>query len=128
MKKYLLISLLLFFMSCTSMSENNYPDNRVTVGVVQKEIKKGMSSASVAIALGSPNIVTSGDNDEEVWIYDKISSNVSYSRSSLFGTVLLIGGGSDRGQSSRSQRTLTIIIKFNEQKKVISFKYHTSRF
>ena len=30
--------------------------------------------------------------------------------------------------SSTSQRTLTVIIKFDEEKKVRDFAYHTSRF
>ena len=55
--------------------------DRVTVGTVQKEIRTGMSAASVASALGSPNIVTTDNQRQETWIYDKISSDVNYSRS-----------------------------------------------
>ncbi len=46
----------------------------LTVGVVQKDIHKGMAGAEVAEALGSPNIVTSDENGGEVWIYDRIST------------------------------------------------------
>ena len=48
--------------------------DKVTVGTVQKEIKKGMSGAEVAAALGSPNIVSTDEQGREVWIYDKITS------------------------------------------------------
>jgi outer membrane protein assembly factor BamE (lipoprotein component of BamABCDE complex) len=110
--------------------------DRVTVGTVQKEITLGMSAASVAQALGSPNIVTSDDERQETWIYDKISSEVTYSRSS--GTIVgLIFGGSgggagvgstSAGASATSQRTLTVIIKFDADDRVRDFSYHSSRF
>jgi outer membrane protein assembly factor BamE (lipoprotein component of BamABCDE complex) len=53
--------------------------DRVTVGTVQKEVRIGMSAANVASVLGSPNIVTSDDQRQETWIYDKISSEVTRS-------------------------------------------------
>lgn len=110
--------------------------NRVTVGTVQREIRKGMSAAEVADALGSPNIVTTDDERNETWIYDKISTDVTYSRSS--GTVvgLVFGssaagvgtGSSSAGSTSTAQRTLTVIIKFDEDDKVRDFSYHSSQF
>ena len=69
---------------------------RITVGTVQKEVRIGMSAANVASVLGSPNIVTTDDQRQETWIYDKISSEVTYSRSK--GTLVgLIFGGSGGG-------------------------------
>lgn len=110
--------------------------DRVTVGTVQKEISLGMSAADVATVLGSPNIVTTDDNRQETWIYDKISSDVTYSRSS--GTIvgLIFGssgggagvGSTSAGSTSSSQRTLTVIIKFDNDNLVRDFSYHTSRF
>lgn len=110
--------------------------DRVTVGTVQKEIRLGMSGADVATVLGSPNIVTTDNQRQETWIYDKISSDVTYSKSS--GTIVgLIFGGSgggagvgssSAGSSSSSQRTLTVIIKFDGDNRVRDFSYHTSRF
>lgn len=110
--------------------------NRLTVGTVQREIRMGMSAAEVAEVLGSPNIVTSDENRNETWIYDKISSDVTYSRSS--GTVvgLIFGnsaagagvGSSSAGSTSTAQRTLTVIIKFDEQSQVRDFSYHSSQF
>ncbi len=110
--------------------------DRITVGTVQKEIHIGMSAANVAGVLGSPNIVTTDDQRQETWIYDKISSEVTYSRSS--GTIVGLifgssGGGAGIGTTSAgatatSQRTLTIIIKFDGDNRVRDFAYHTSRF
>lgn len=109
---------------------------RVTVGTVQKEIHIGMSAANVANVLGSPNIVTTEDRRQETWIYDKISTEVTYSRSS--GTIVgLIFGGSgggagigttSAGATGTSQRTLTVIIKFDGENRVRDFSYHSSRF
>jgi outer membrane protein assembly factor BamE (lipoprotein component of BamABCDE complex) len=119
----------MLIVGCVSQPVNNSQQgDRVTVGTVQKEIKVGMSAASVASVLGSPNIVTSDDKGGEVWIYDKISSNVSYSSSDVYATILLIGGSESSSNASSSQKTLTIIVKFDASKKVSSFKYHTSRF
>ncbi len=110
--------------------------DRVTVGTVQKEIRIGMSGAEVAVALGSPNIVTTDEQRRETWIYDKISSDVTYSRSS--GTIVGLifggsgggvgGGTSSAGSTSTSQRTLTVIIKFDGDARVRDFSYHSSRF
>ena len=109
---------------------------RLTVGTVQREIRMGMSAADVAEVLGSPNIVTTDGERRETWIYDKISSEVVYSRSS--GTVvgLIFGssgaglgvGSKEAGATASSQRTLTVVIKFDDDNLVRDFSYHTSRF
>lgn len=114
--------------------------DRVTVGTVQKEIRVGMSGAEVAQALGSPNIVSTDEERREVWIYDKLATDRAYSSSSGGINALILGfGGSaaglggvgasgSAGASSTSQRTLTVVIKFDANKKVRDFAYHTSRF
>ena len=99
--------------------------DKVTVGTVQKEIKKGMSGAEVAIALGSPNIVSTDEQGREVWIYDKIATDRVYSKSDA-GIGFLTSGSS--GASSTSQRTLTVIIKYDQDKRVREFAYHQTKF
>lgn len=54
-------------------------DREMTVGIVQKEIRVGMSGADVVTALGSPNIVTKDSEGKEVWVYDKIATEAAYS-------------------------------------------------
>jgi outer membrane protein assembly factor BamE (lipoprotein component of BamABCDE complex) len=119
-------------------------ERKLTVGTVQREIQKGMSGAEVAEVLGSPNIVTTDGEGREVWIYDKISTDVTYSRSSggviigllvggLSGDVLAGGGaggsyGKSAGAESKTQRTLTVVIKFDQQRMVRDFAYHSSSF
>jgi outer membrane protein assembly factor BamE (lipoprotein component of BamABCDE complex) len=85
-KGVLCISLLSIGVSgCMTAAEHaeELPSNaerEMTVGLVQKDIRKGMSQAEVAEALGSPNNVSSDKQGIETWIYYKIASEVSYSR------------------------------------------------
>lgn len=118
-------------------------DRRMTVGIVQKEIREGMTQAEVAAALGSPNIVSKDKEGIETWIYDKIATEVSYSTSSVGGGAigLLVGIGSGvgsalgggvggekaAGAAAQTQRTLTVIIKFKDEV-VSDFSYHSSKF
>ncbi len=110
--------------------------DRVTVGTVQKEIKLGMSGADVAGVLGSPNIVTTDSERRETWVYDKISTEVAYSKSggSIVGLIFsssgggLGGGYSKAGATSTTQRTLTVVIKFDNDGLVRDFSYHASQF
>ncbi len=113
---------------------------RLSVGKVQREIRVGMSSADVVQVLGSPNIVTTDDQRRESWVYDKIATENAYSASSGGVNALILGGGSglgagfglgggaSSGATSSSQRTLTIIVKFDDKSMVRDFAYHTSRF
>lgn len=110
--------------------------DRITVGTVQKEVRIGMSATEVAQVLGSPNIVTTDEERRETWIYDKIATDVTYSKSS--GTIvgLIFGnsaagagsGSKNAGSTTTSQRTLTVIIRFDDDDQVRDFSYHTSRF
>ena len=137
MKKYqivvALIAIVVLMSSCTTVQDHrsklsSEQDREMTVGLVQKEIKKGMSGAEVTEALGSPNIVTKDENGMETWVYDKIATEASYSESSS-GIFLILGGISNRsGAASVTQKTLTVVIKFNDKSKVESFSYHSSKF
>ena len=100
---------------------------KMTAGIVQREIYQGMDQGAVAQALGSPNIVSKDKEGRETWIYDKISSEVSYSTGSR-GIAALIIGGQSSGAAASTQKTLTVVIKFNDQQIVDSFSYHSSSF
>lgn len=103
-------------------------EREMTLGIVQKEIRVGMSQADVASSLGSPNIVTKDSSGKETWIYDKIATEASYSKSNVYGTILIVGFSKDAGAVSSTQKTLTVVIKFNERNLVESFSYHASKF
>ena len=130
----LLVTSLISGCITAAQHQQNLPstqERETTVGVVQKEIRVGMSQADVAEALGSPNIVTRDSQGKETWIYDKIASEASYSNDAGgTGLVLNLFGfyAKSAGASSTTQKTLTVIIKFNDKKAVDSFSYHASKF
>lgn len=113
---------------------------RLTVGTVQREIRVGMAGSQVIEVLGSPNVVTTDEYRREVWVYDKIATESIHSNSSgnvttwIFGTPNTVAaagkasGSYGSGANSTSQRTFTVIIKFDEHKHVRDFAYHTTRF
>lgn len=107
---------------------NDSQTDKLTVGTVQRSIRTGMSGAEVAEALGSPNVVTTDEQRREVWIYDKISTETAYSTSDAYGTILILGASQNSGAVSTTQKTLTVIVKFDEAKKVRDFAYHSSQF
>jgi outer membrane protein assembly factor BamE (lipoprotein component of BamABCDE complex) len=131
--KYLaLILTSLFLVGCKTASEHRRDirddtGDKVTVGKVQAEIKKGMSGAEVIAILGSPNIVTTDEEIRENWVYDKFATEGVYS-TSTGGLSILFLGERPVGAVSKTQRTLTIVIKFDKNKKVRDFAYHSSRF
>ncbi len=135
--KYFLLASILILSGCASaarhsdLTQDNSTD-KLTVGKVQREIKVGMAASQVIEILGSPNIVTTDEERREVWVYDKIATNVSYSTSESGAGVGLIifgvGGSGSSGARSTSQKTLTIVIKFDTDKKVRDFAYHSSSF
>jgi outer membrane protein assembly factor BamE (lipoprotein component of BamABCDE complex) len=102
--------------------------DKLTVGKVQREIRLGMPSSQVIEILGSPNVVTTDENRCEVWAYDKIASEVVYSNE-RGGAWLIIGFvAPESGAARTSQKTLTIVIKFDANGKVRDFAYHSSSF
>jgi outer membrane protein assembly factor BamE (lipoprotein component of BamABCDE complex) len=139
-RSILVVGILTVLTGCTANQHiaavQDTDTDRMTVGSVQKEITVGMPASRVAEIIGSPNIVTSDEHRRETWIYDKISTEVAYSNSSGGIAGLLIGGsggglaaGSLRsGATSTTQRTLTVIIHFDDTNRVRDFAYHTSRF
>ena len=117
-------------------------ERETTLGLVQKEIKTGMSQGDVAIALGSPNIVSKDSDGSDTWIYDKIATEISYSKDGGgFGVgagagienwrlvpVGAIGYSKSAGAAAQTQKTLTVVIKFDEEQKVKTLSYHSSKF
>lgn len=115
-------------------------EREFTLGLVQKGLKVGMTQADVAAALGSPNLVTRTASGRESWVYDKISSETRLKSSggsgalagaAAPGTVAVLGAVSGSWKDERtvtSQKTLTVVIRFDAWGAVESFTYHSSRF
>jgi outer membrane protein assembly factor BamE (lipoprotein component of BamABCDE complex) len=144
-----LIAAMLGLTACMSAQEHRQAvsadqGDRLTVGTVQREIKVGMTSGQVVEILGSPNMVTTDEQRREVWVYDRVSTETAYSTSSGGVNALVLGGagigagllgggvgggvGQSAGAVSQTQRTITIIIKFDNQSRVRDFAYRSSAF
>jgi hypothetical protein len=116
------------------------PPRPFTLGVVQKELRPGLSQADVAERLGSPNIVTREPDGREAWVYDKVSTEVETSSGQVgVGGLVTGGGGSLAGvlgvavgkrsaKVKSSQQTLTVVVRFSAAGVVEGFTWHASRF
>lgn len=120
----LLCTTLPLLTGCPSAVDRNLNEEKITVAKAQREIKIGMTSSDVIEVLGSPNMVTTDDQRRETWVYDRVSTNVSASSSGVW----LLFVGSESASRSQNQRTLTIIVKFDEAGKVRDFAYRTASF
>ncbi len=110
----------------TACSHNQQLANdRVTVAQAQRSIYLGMPSSQVVEILGAPNIISTDEQRREVWVYDKVSSEVK--RTTVGGVWQIIFGVEQRKYSS-NQHTLTIIIKFDKRGLVRDFSYRNSSF
>jgi hypothetical protein len=116
------------------------PSSAFTLGVVQKELRPGLSQADVAERLGAPNILTRDAEGREAWVYDKVSSEIEASSGSLgvggagsgvgstFAGLLGIGASKRSDKAKSSQRTLTVVVRFSTAGTVEGFTWHDSRF
>ncbi len=119
-------------------------EQQMTLGIVQRDIKIGTEQAEVASVLGSPNIVTQDADGYETWIYDKVSSITSYNSSGFGVNLGGLGGGygghgfggglagvgfnKNGGTVQSVQKTLTVVLKFDSNKRVSKLTYHMSSF
>ena len=116
--------------------------DKITLGKVQSQIKKGMNQSEVLRVLGSPNIVTKNSNRNEVWTYDKIGTSQSSSNnaSATYGQAqlgrgfwaFLFGGTTNSVQSNSDRNTesksLTVIITYDSNKVVSDFTYQSLKY
>ena len=89
---------------------------KITLGSVQSQVKKGASSADVINALSSPNIVTSNSDGSETWVYDKLSTEVE------------AAGGSNSGVLVKSTRTMMVVVKFDKNHIVENVQYRQTSY
>jgi len=89
---------------------------KITLGAVQSQVKKGASSSDVINALSSPNIVTSNADGSETWVYDKVSTEQENA------------AGSNGNVSVRSTRTMMVVVKFDKSHIVDSVQYRQTSY
>ncbi|MBW0008105.1 MAG: hypothetical protein JO335_10375 [Sphingomonas sp.] len=115
--------------------------NTLTQGMVQMTLKVGQTTQyDILQTFGGPNVSTLDGQGNEVWVYDRFAT-VSYEKNSGFSIGMLIGAGggsvaggggfgfgSSKSRSESSQRSMTLIIKFGPDKRVVDFQSRSSSF
>ena len=115
--------------------------NTLTHGMAQMYLRVGTTTQmEVLEAFGGPNVTTLDGDGREVWVYDRFAT-VTATKDSGFSIGMLMGGaggdvagggglgfGSSKSKSSTSTRSMTLIIKFGPDKRVVDFKSRSSSF
>ncbi len=111
-----------------------------TLGLVQRELRVGLSQAEVVETLGSPNLLTRDAQGRQAWVYDKVSSEyestghsfglagVGSGAGASVGGILGLTAGARSEKARSSQRTLTVVVRFSEAGLVETFSWRDSRF
>lgn len=133
--KSILIALVIgvfLFSGCAttqSVESANTKPSPFTHGNVQLTIKKGITTqAELLENFGPPNIATIDSSGNEIWTYQKHATVAKSSESNAYGTIILFGVSGGTSGFEQSSRTMTLIIKFDETKKVSDFKSMTTSF
>ena len=104
-------------------------NSALTQGNVQMNLAVGKTTkAEVLEVFGAPNITTRDGSGQEVWSYQRHATVSQSSSSSSFFTILLAGTSKSAAGFSQTNRTMTLIIKFNPGDIVSDFRSRTSDF
>jgi len=129
------------------------PHDPLSYGRVTSTVKKGTTTQSELVALfGGPSIATLDSDGTETWVYERTASETTSTghstatgvgtsqaeRLDLFFGLGFFIKGKDRGQVkaesdvittvSHSIKTLTVVVKFNQDKTVKDFSARASYF
>jgi hypothetical protein len=121
----------LFVVSGCSNAPNE-TTSKLTLGLVQSTVTKGANQTDITKVLGAPNIISKDRQGNETWTYDRISREAQSGSSSGVGFGALFGwvfaGGKSSASSSTSNKSLTVIITFDDNKSVIDYAYQSLEF
>jgi hypothetical protein len=99
----------------------------LAVGAVQHEIKAGLDQSAVLEALGPATRISTDSQRREVWTYENIASNRIDTGGSVGGGLIVLSDArSAADASSTDRRTLTLIIYYDDAKKVREYAYNYS--
>lgn len=104
-------------------------NSELTHGNVQMNLKVGETTqAKVLEVFGAPNITTIDASGREVWTYQRHATVAQSSSGKNYWTILLAGGSQSASGFEQSSRTITLIIKFDENDIVSDFRSRSSDF
>ena len=132
------------FLGCSTKWEETPPEENARIqkdslsyGMVNAKVKKGETTQTDIMQLfGAPNITSTNRDGQEVWMYDRISSESegnNWSEARRFGVFFGLGTvGNDSNKAGSGRRsttsTLTVIITFNEDKTVKEYSSRATQF
>lgn len=127
--KAVLFLILTTALACGASEPVTTRNSELTHGNVQMNLEVGVTTqTNVLEVFGAPNITSIDGSGREVWTYQRHATvSQSKSRSGYF-TIIIAGGSSGRSSSQQSTRTITLIIKFDENGVVSDFNSRTSNF
>ncbi|HOV76265.1 MAG TPA: hypothetical protein PK967_20125 [Candidatus Hydrogenedentes bacterium] len=127
--------------------------SKLGYGTVTSTVKKGVTTQAELLDLfGAPNIATTDADGTETWVYERTATETNVARSQTFEAkgrrnvdslavfFLVVGAGQSsekgevKGESSQqssvssSIKTLTVIVKFDKDKKVKDFSARAAQF
>jgi outer membrane protein assembly factor BamE (lipoprotein component of BamABCDE complex) len=77
---------------------------------------------------GAPNIATIDGWGQEVWMYQRQATVTQSTSAKDFWTIVLAGGSHSAAGFEQTQRTMTLIIKFDDKHVVSDFRSRSSEF
>jgi outer membrane protein assembly factor BamE (lipoprotein component of BamABCDE complex) len=131
MKRIMLLPLLATLAACGADVPGpvDQRNSALTQGNVQLNLAVGQTTkADVLEVFGAPNITTRDAAGSEVWSYQRHATVAQSSSNSDYWTILLTGGSRSAAGFAQSNRTMTLIIKFNSKDVVSDFRSRTSDF
>lgn len=110
-----LCSIALISCSNTQVPQENTQKSNLTVGIIKtRVIEKQTTQTEILQLFGSPNLITTSSQGEEVWTYSKSSFKASSSsRNTVFGAVF-VAESESLAISDASTTNLDLIIVFNK--------------
>jgi hypothetical protein len=105
------------------------PNSQLTHGNVQLSIQAGKTSQmEILEKFGPPNVTSIDSSGNEVWTYQRQATVQRSSSANNYWTVVLVGGSTRTSGFEQTQRTATLLIKFDSNKVVSDFRSRTSEF
>ena len=104
-------------------------NSALTHGNVQMNVEIGRTTQTQILeAFGAPNITTIDAEGQEVWTYQRHATVAQSQSGSNYWTVFLAGGSQSAAGFEQSTRTITLILKFDENNIVSDFRSRASNF
>jgi outer membrane protein assembly factor BamE (lipoprotein component of BamABCDE complex) len=104
-------------------------NSELTHGNVQLNLQIARTTQEQVLELfGAPNITTIDGWGQEVWMYQRHATVTQSSSASNYWTIILLGGNQKASGFEETQRTMTLIIKFDDKHVVTDFRSRSSEF